>query len=66
MKISELIALLEQRKEEYGDVDVRVWDDDMCCMSSNISVNDFLSVYGYGRGRVDHYIGIMLEDEETE
>lgn len=24
MKISELIALLEQRKEEYGDVDVRV------------------------------------------
>lgn len=24
MKISELIALLEQRKEEWGDVDVRV------------------------------------------
>lgn len=26
MKISELIALLEQRKEEYGDVDVRVYN----------------------------------------
>lgn len=26
MKISELIALLEQRKEEYGDVDVRTYD----------------------------------------
>ena len=24
MKISKLIALLEQRKEEYGDVEVRV------------------------------------------
>lgn len=27
MKISELIALLEKRKEEYGDVDVKVLDD---------------------------------------
>lgn len=25
MKISELIALLEQRKEEYGDVDVKTY-----------------------------------------
>lgn len=64
MKISELVAILEQRKEQYGDVDVRVWDSEEYCMNSNISVNDFLSDYGgYGIGRVEHYIGINLEDE---
>ena len=26
MKISELVAILEQRKEQYGDTDVRIWD----------------------------------------
>lgn len=65
MKISELIALLEQRKEEYGDVDVRVWDDEECYMNPNISVNDFLSDYGgYGNGRVPHYVGISTEQED--
>lgn len=28
MKISELIALLDQRKEEYGDVDVKIYGCD--------------------------------------
>lgn len=65
MKISELIALLDQRKEEYGDVDVRVWDDDEMRMSPNIMVNDFLSDYGgYGNGRVPHYVGIKTEQED--
>lgn len=27
MKISELIALLEQRKEEYGDVYVKIYEN---------------------------------------
>ena len=61
MKISELIALLEQRKEEFGDVDVRVWDDEECCMTLDIVVNDFLSDQGYGQGPVVHYVGIRIE-----
>lgn len=65
MKISKLIALLEQRKEEFGDVDVRVWDEEECRMTPNILVNDFLSDYEYGNGRAPHYVGIstVLEDE---
>ena len=65
MKISELVALLEKRKEEFGDVDVRMWDDDNCYMSLNIPVNDFLrDSDGRLQGRVDHYVGIVIKEDE--
>lgn len=41
MKISELQELLEKAKEEYGDVDVRVYD------SANDSYDSFFYIHKY-------------------
>lgn len=65
MKIGDLIQILQKRKDEYGEVDVRIWDDENSNMSLNLRINDFISDSdGSFQGRVAHFVGISVESED--
>lgn len=64
MKISELIEILQNQKDKYGEADVRIWDDESSTMSLNLAINDFLSDSDGGfQGRVAHFVGIGVESD---
>lgn len=39
MKISEVIATLQQRMEEFGDVDVRIWEANWSSWDDDILIS---------------------------
>lgn len=55
MKISEVIATLQQRMEEFGDIDVRVYEDGEYVLSKQVAHTDWRWI---GTNEVDPLISI--------
>ena len=54
MKISEVVATLQQHMEQFGDIDVRIWDD----FHGDWDLGICMDVYGGERSHLPPFVGV--------